>query len=345
MTNIQKISLNYILAIAILFIGFNISYQVIEHPFLVIFPATFLIFTLCGFYPGIISILINIATSLFFLDSPNSFSIENDFDLFSLVIYLISSTIMGFNIYKIKQVTNSLQEANEKLDTSLKSQKQFVENAAHQLRTPLAGLKLNIDYTLSLNNYDEIKPMLIDIKEATNRSVHLVSQLLILAKSESNFESVRKVSDLNFIVKQCAKYWAKKALEKKINISLNVPNYPIYIDCDETLIEELIGNLLSNSICYSGYNGKIQIKIIDDKDLLKLIIEDNGIGISENEIQNVFKRFYRVSGSPNNGSGLGLSIVKEIADSHQAKIEIISGSFCTGTTIKISFKKYIFNGN
>ena len=138
MTNIQKISLNYILAIAILFIGFNISYQVIEHPFLVIFPATFLIFTLCGFYPGIISILINIATSLFFLDSPNSFSIENDFDLFSLVIYLISSTIMGFNIYKIKQVTNSLQEANEKLDTSLKSQKQFVENAAHQLRTPLA---------------------------------------------------------------------------------------------------------------------------------------------------------------------------------------------------------------
>lgn len=346
----HKKILKFLFAIIISFVALNVSYLFLPfkdgYPFLAIYPATFLIFMLCGFLPGVVVTLINTIISLYFFTVPYySFEVNNYLGLITLSIYLLSSIIIGYIIYKVQHVTDNLREANNKLDIALNSQKQFVENAAHQLRTPLAGLKLNADYALSIDDYDAVKLIINDIKEATNRAVHLVNQLLVLAKSESISNSIfEKKNDLSIITKDCATLWVPKALLKNIDITFESPENPVYILCDETLIMELISNLLSNSICYGRYGGNTNIKIIDGKDIF-LIIEDDGIGIQENELKNVFKRFYRVSGSPGNGCGLGLSIVKEIANIHQASIEIISGSFCKGTTIKISFKKYIFNVN
>lgn len=113
--------------------------------------------------------------------------------------------------------------------------------------------------------------------------------------------------------------------------------------CDELLIYELISNLISNSINYGQHGGNINVKITDNDNKICISIEDNGIGISDNEIQNIFKRFYRISNVNGLGCGLGLSIVKQIADVHNANINIISGSICDGTTINIEFKKYLFN--
>jgi two-component system sensor histidine kinase TctE len=172
-----------------------------------------------------------------------------------------------------------------------------------------------------------------------------VTQLLVLAKSESISDmAFGKVMDLSIITKECAKHWVPKALSKNINMTFDAPTYPTYILCDETLIWELISNLLSNSICYGRYNGNIDVKIVDDKDVFLISIKDDGVGIHDDELQHVFKRFYRISGSAGSGCGLGLAIVKEIANIHKASITIISDSFCEGTTVKIAFKKYFING-
>lgn len=342
--------LKFLLAMIILFIALNISYLFLPfkdgYPFLAIYPATFLIFMLCGFVPGVAATLINTVISLYYFTVPYySFEVHNYLGLITLSIYLLSSIIIGYIIYKLQHITDDLRETNKKLDIALNSQKQFVENAAHQLRTPLAGLKLNADYALSINDYDAVKSILIDIKEATNRAVHLVTQLLVLAKSESISDmAFGKITDLSVITKECAKHWVPKALSKNINMTFDAPTYPTYILCDETLIWELISNLLSNAICYGRYNGNIDVKIVDDKDVFLISIKDDGVGIQDDELQHIFKRFYRISGSAGSGCGLGLAIVKEIANIHKANVTIISGSFCEGTSVKIAFKKYFING-
>ncbi|MEN9898751.1 MAG: hypothetical protein RLZZ66_2400 [Pseudomonadota bacterium] len=333
------------LATIILFAEFGFSYLYLpfnDHPFLIIYPFTFLSFVLFGFLPSIFAVSINILIYIYIFNPPYyTFEIADNIEIVSLFFYLIVSIVIGFYLYKIKNISNKLLETNLKLDEALKSQKQFVENAAHQLRTPLAGLKLNADYALSIHNYDDIKLVLFDIQESTNRATNLVTQLLSLAKAESVSSIILTKNDLKEIAKSCIVSWITIAFKKNINIVFDSPEYPVYIMCDESLIYELISNLISNSIHYGQYGGNINIKILDNEKKIRFSIEDNGIGISDNEIKNIFKRFYRISNTNGLGCGLGLSIVKQIADVHNANIHIVSGSFCDGTTVNIEFKMTI----
>ncbi|MBV5302223.1 MAG: HAMP domain-containing histidine kinase [Methylococcales bacterium] len=342
----KKIAICF-LATIILFSEFGLSYLYLpfnDHPFLIIYPFTFLSFVLFGFIPSIFAVSINILIYIYIFNPPYyTFEVADNIEVVSLFFYLIVSVIIGFYLYKMKYISNELLETNIRLDEALNSQKQFVENAAHQLRTPLAGLKLNADYALTVNDYNDIKPILIDIQESTNRATNLVTQLLSLARAESNASFILTKNDLKEITKSCIVNWISTAFRKNINIVFDSPKYPIYIMCDELLIYELISNLISNSINYGQHGGNINVKITDNENKICISIEDNGIGISDNEIQNIFKRFYRISNVNGLGCGLGLSIVKQIADVHNANINIISGSICDGTTINIEFKKCLFS--
>ena len=343
--NIKKISIT-LLATIVLCAEFSSSYLYLpfnDHPYLVIYPLTFLSFVLFGFIPSVFAIVINLFIYIYFFNPPYySFEITDNIQIISLFFYFIASIIIGFYIYKIKNISNELSKTNKKLDEALNLQKNFVENAAHQLRTPLAGLKLNADYALSIDNYKDVKEILIDIKEATNRATNLVTQLLALARVESISILNLNKHDLNLIAKSCLINWISIAHKKNINIKFDSSKYPMYIMCDETLIHELIGNLISNSINYGKYGGNISVEIRDDDNKISISVEDDGIGIGDNEIKNVFKRFYRISNSNGYGCGLGLAIVKQIADIHNANINIISGSYCNGTMVEVNFKKLFF---
>jgi len=228
---------------------------------------------------------------------------------------------------EVRSLTNTINALLQRLGSTLITQQRFIENAAHQLRTPLAGLKLQAERALSADNPESMRLALTHIKNSTNRLAHLNTQLLVLARSESISHSAPELRmiDLTRLVRECCMDWVPKALDRKIELGFEAPNSIVQISGDDVLLRELLGNLLDNAISYGKPGGHIFVSI-ESTSHAKLIVEDDGPGIPVREQDKIFERFYRVPGSPGDGCGLGLAIVKEIADLHDASISIRSRS-------------------
>lgn len=239
---------------------------------------------------------------------------------------------------EVRSLTNTINALMERLGSTLITQQRFIENAAHQLRTPLAGLKLQAERALSADNPESMRLALTHIKNSTNRLAHLNTQLLVLARSESISHSAPELRriDLTGLVRECCMDWVPRALERKIELGFDAPEIVIQVNGDNVLLRELLGNLLDNAISYGKAGGHISVSI-ESAPHAKLIVEDDGPGMPVSEHDKIFERFYRVPGSPGDGCGLGLAIVKEIADLHAAQITIGSGSAERGTRIEIDF--------
>lgn len=239
---------------------------------------------------------------------------------------------------EVRALTDTINDLLARLGLSISTQQRFIANAAHQLRTPLAGLKLQVERAQREQNLAEMKPALTHIQGCADRMSHLTTQLLVLARSEpidGNYEL--RLVDLNKLVKQTCIDWVPKALQRQIELSFEGLNQALVVNGDEVLLRELLANLLDNAICYGNDKGHILVKITQIP-FPCLSVEDDGCGISESEVERVFERFYRIPGSPGDGCGLGLAIVKEIADLHSARLELIRLSAVGGTQIKLIFK-------
>jgi two-component system sensor histidine kinase TctE len=239
---------------------------------------------------------------------------------------------------EVHSLTHTINTLLQKLGAAMMSQRRFVENAAHQMRTPLAGLKIQAERALQSDDFEAMKLTMGQIKNAADRVAHLNNQLLTLACSESmaggmsEFETI----DLKALVHQCCLEWAPKALERNIELGFDAQRLPLSVSADATLLRELVNNLLDNAIRYSHPGGQINVAVRADP-LGTLVIEDNGPGIGAGEVDKVFERFYRIPGSPGDGCGLGLAIVKEIAELHNARVDIGSGAQGAGTRVAIVF--------
>jgi two-component system sensor histidine kinase TctE len=275
----------------------------------------------------------------FFIWPFNSLAVSDEGRIV-LPVYLISLLLLGVIVRRSQHLANKLQQSNEQLALSMETQKRFIENAAHQLRTPLAGLKLQVDNVLSADESDIMKHPLAQIKIAADRAAHLMTQLLVLARSESVSQSTKdfKNIDLSKLVRECCMEWVPKALIKGMELGFDGPVAALRITGDETLLRELISNLLDNAVFYGNVGGQINVKIELDSRII-LIVEDDGPGIRLKEMEKVFERFYRLPGSPGDGCGLGLAIVKEIANLHSARINLGKSSFSQGTRFEIAFER------
>lgn len=242
---------------------------------------------------------------------------------------------------EVRSLTNTINALLQRLGSTLITQQRFIENAAHQLRTPLAGLKIQAERALSADNPETMRLALTHIKNSTNRLAHLNSQLLVLARSESISHGAPELKpiDLTRLVRECCMDWVPKALERKIELGFEASDAGVQIGGDDVLLRELLGNLLDNAISYGKLGGHIGVSI-ESAPRAKLIVEDDGPGISLSEQDKIFERFYRVPGSPGDGCGLGLAIVKEIAELHAAQIKIGGGLAERGTRIEIEFSEY-----
>lgn len=241
---------------------------------------------------------------------------------------------------EVRSLTNTINALLHRLGSTLITQQRFIENAAHQLRTPLAGLKIQAERALSADNPETMRLALTHIKNATNRLAHLNSQLLVLARSESIAHNLPELTsiDLTRLVRECCMDWVPRALDRKIELGFYAPDNSVQMRGDDVLLRELLGNLLDNAISYGKVGGHINVTV-EPAPHVKLIVEDDGLGIPLNEQDKVFERFYRVPGSPGDGCGLGLAIVKEIADLHAAHIKIAKNDRPgqNGTRIEIAF--------
>ena len=227
-----------------------------------------------------------------------------------------------------------------RLEQNLQAQQRFIADAAHQMRTPITGLKTQTDLALVETDPEQLRQSLRQIAASADRAAHLISQLLALARAESSHEKIHAFErvDVESLLRDATREGVPRALEKGIDVGFEGSGWPLYIDGNALLLHELIGNLIDNAIKYTPRGGKVTARA-RATEFAVLEVEDDGIGISESDRELVFERFYRVLGTEAMGSGLGLAIVREIADLHGASVQIKTNSVGGGTLMQIVFPR------
>lgn len=238
---------------------------------------------------------------------------------------------------EIQTITGALNQLLSKLKLALAREKRVTSDAAHELRTPLAAVKLHAQLASRADNATDRKKAIGQVLKGIDRTTHLVNQLLALARLEPDtFNENMKRRNLNQVVVEEVAMLAPLAHEK--NIELSVSNTDdIFAEVDDTAICLLIRNLLNNAINYTQKNGTIDIKLVSEKNQFNLIVEDNGPGIPAAERERVLERFYRLQNHDATGCGIGLSIVMRVVELHGAKLTLDDPDNGTGLRVTVTF--------
>lgn len=233
------------------------------------------------------------------------------------------------------QATNDLLA---RLDTALKSQQRFIADAAHQLRTPLAGIKTQTELALRHNDLEAIRHTLQQLSVSADRVTRLANQLLALARAEPEGGGLNSttVVDLVDLARRLTSDWVPEAVKKDIDLGYVAPERPVTIHGDAFLLQEMLANLIDNAIRYSPMHSHVTVRVGTESGP-ELVVEDNGPGIPSPDRDRVFERFYRVLGNDTVGSGLGLAIVREIALSHGAAVTLDEAGGGRGTRVSVRF--------
>ena len=232
---------------------------------------------------------------------------------------------------EVVPLVDSVNGLLERLNHSLATQKRFLADAAHQLKTPLAGLRMQAEMAQRADaKEDDLKLSLQQIGRSSMRATHTVNQLLSLARAEGPSALLQRTPcNLAEIVLDAMHDGIDRALAKHIDMGydgMQVDDREVWVNGNATLLGELVRNLLDNAINYTpssaGAPGIINVRLMADPfgHVIVLQVENSGPGIPEEERERIFQPFYRVLGSEVDGSGLGLPIVQEIARQHGATV-------------------------
>ena len=234
---------------------------------------------------------------------------------------------------EVVPLVDSVNDLLGRLNHSLATQKRFLADAAHQLKTPLAGLRMQAEMAQRADaQADDLKLSLQQIGRSSMRATHTVNQLLALARAESpGALQQRAPCNMAEIVLDAMHDCIDRALAKHIDIGydgMQPEDSEVWVNGNATLLGELVRNLLENAVNYTPSSaaapGIINVHLLADRfgHVLVLQVENSGPGIAEEDRERVFQPFYRVLGSEVDGSGLGLPIVQEIARQHAATVTL-----------------------
>lgn len=245
---------------------------------------------------------------------------------------------------EVRALIRAMNELLARLALALSAQQRFIADAAHQLRTPLAGIKTQAELALRQSNMVEVQHTLLQLNTATGQTTHLVNQLLSLARVEpgaGRTQAVQKL-DLNELARDTTTEWVPRALERDIDLGFDTTedgSADAMVEADGLFIREMLSNLLDNAVRYTHPGGRVTVRVGTEAARITLSVEDNGPGIPADERERVFERFHRVLGTGAEGCGLGLAIVREIAQGHNAEVRLMSGAQGIGTRIYIVFPR------
>ena len=248
---------------------------------------------------------------------------------------------------EMRPLVMAMNGAMARLQSLIASQRRFIADASHQLRTPLTVLKTQAELALRAceNNQGDmaaLKDIVQGISATVDATVHLANRLLTLARIEHGGGALEMTAlSLREIVHRVALEMALPAVNKQIDLALEA-------ECDtivwgqELLLHELVANLVDNALRYTPFGGAVTLRVIpaDDQKGAMLEVEDNGSGIPEQERERVFAPFYRASTALERnpgGAGLGLAIVRDIATLHRATVTLSDGSGGSGLTVTLAF--------
>lgn len=238
-----------------------------------------------------------------------------------------------------------IQELNQlllRLKDAFQREKRFAGDAAHELRTPLAAIRTQAQVASLVASSPEQLAVMQNVILGVDRAHHIVNQLLAMGRltpENDHFKSYQKCS-LDHIIQEVINQLSAMTREKSIQIVFDHPPQAVTIDGNVTALQILIRNLVDNALRYTPTStGKIHITLCLEKENIALTIADNGPGIPEKFRERIFERFFRIFGNEAPGSGLGLSIVKQVADLHHAQITTAETDPInhTGFTITLRF--------
>ncbi|HUH86469.1 MAG TPA: sensor histidine kinase N-terminal domain-containing protein [Pusillimonas sp.] len=245
---------------------------------------------------------------------------------------------------EIAPLVAAMNELLAQLAAGTESQRRFVSNAAHQLKTPLAGMRTQAELALREKDPAKVEQSLHQLVKGTERATRLVNQLLALTRAEHSAnpgQFVLEKIDLNALAETQTRQFVDQAMHHGVDLGFEAQPSPQWIQGHGLLLSELVANLIDNALLYTPAGGWATVRVIAGTATAGIEVEDSGSGIAPQHRARVFDRFFRVWGNSADGSGLGLSIVKEIADQHGARVELVEPSAERGarTCFRVTFRR------
>jgi signal transduction histidine kinase len=245
---------------------------------------------------------------------------------------------------EIKRLAYTFDDMLSRLEVAFESQKQFIQDASHELRTPIATAQTNIEVTEMAEKVtaSDYKRLMKVLKQSLERMTQLSDQLLLLAdasQERANWQAV----DIKSIISEVAAEVSARTTVAGINLELEPAAEEMMVKGDSLRLKQAVFNLVDNAIKYNQPGGTVKISARAEESRLVVQVQDNGIGISPADQTHIFDRFYRVDKSrtrSQGGSGLGLAIVKKIVEDHTGTISVES-AMGKGSTFQIILPRYI----
>lgn len=223
-----------------------------------------------------------------------------------------------------------------RIDASMQKERRFTADAAHELRTPVAGIKAQAQVARAASSEAERTHALDNAILGCDRAAHLIEQLLTLARIDTLGDEVTEACSLREIAAEVIAAIAPIALNQNVRLEL-IEADEVVVRGNPVLLRILLRNLIDNAVRHTRHGTTVRISVGHEQELACLSVSDNGPGIPESELDRVTERFYRPAGTSASGSGLGLSIVKRIADIHHATLKIAPRNEEQGLCVTVCF--------
>lgn len=229
---------------------------------------------------------------------------------------------------EILPLTRTIDALFARLRGMLALQERFIADAAHQLRTPLAGLRVHVERAQSDPSPDTVRDALQHINRLTQRATRTSTQLLALTRAQSPERDAGAHRPVNLarLIPEILALRVHEAIAAGVDLGYEGPSDPVWIDGDLASLQELVDNLLDNSLRYAGRHAEVTVSVARENNRVCLSVEDNGPGVPASFLSRLGERFFRVPGSNEEGTGLGLAIVQRIAERHGARVQYLAGA-------------------
>jgi two-component system sensor histidine kinase TctE len=234
---------------------------------------------------------------------------------------------------EIEPVIGELNGLLRRLQLALDSQRNFVSDAAHQLRTPIAALQAQAEAAIGESPPD-MRSRLEGVMSAARRLSHLVDQLLALARAEPSAALASEEIALEALIHQVAEAWLPAAIARGVDLGFEIEL--VRVRGSALLLGELLGNLLDNAIRHAPAGGVVNVGCGRQGGTAWIAVEDDGPGLAEEDRERIFERFYQARRSPGEGSGLGLAIVRQIARQHGGEVAAASSVRLGGAELRVT---------
>jgi len=234
----------------------------------------------------------------------------------------------------VQPLVEAINHHVERTRRLTEARRRFVDDASHQLRTPLTTLTTQVGFALREPDPAKLRDALLAVRSQLEETVRQTNQMLALARTDTA-ELVSEPIDLLPFAEDVTRAWWTDARAGRIDLGLDVPSQPVVVMAHPGLLKEALSNLLHNAIRYTPAGGQVTVRVAAGQGEARLMVVDNGPGIPAAERPRAGERFFRASNAGQPGSGLGLAIVRSIAERHGGRLEVDTGAQGLGLAVAI----------